>query len=198
MENQNKLIVGLVLGLIIIAIFLIVLTPNIRTTKSQEKEEVQIRYVVLEESYSPQIQNPNNVLLADSYEIQPIYRTIYRDSCGSSCSNYYRDWEDRENYYKKYRDWEDREREYSYYGKKHTREEFLGNYVNEYKVYVSNKERAGEYFTVIFNFKDQRGFEYSESITQYLKARERKLFLYKDVQSERREIVNWDYEVKKE
>lgn len=79
---------------------------------------------------------------------------------------------------------------YKKYDGQKTREDFLGTYVKEYYVCVLNKEKTGRYFTVIFKFEDQRGYEYSESITEYIKAGEKKKFNYRDIQFEREEIVD--------
>jgi hypothetical protein len=86
---------------------------------------------------------------------------------------------------------------YSYYGKKEQLKDFLGSYITKYVVSVSNKGNTGDYFMVTFNFKNQQGFEYSEAITQYLRAGESKEFLYKDVQFEKTEILNWNYNVER-
>jgi ABC-type antimicrobial peptide transport system permease subunit len=87
--------------------------------------------------------------------------------------------------------------EYSYYDKKEQIKDFLGSYITKYIVSVSNKGNTGNYFTVTFNFKNQKGVEYSETITQYLKAGERKEFVYKDIQFERTEILSWNYDIKR-
>jgi hypothetical protein len=76
-----------------------------------------------------------------------------------------------------------------------TRKDFVGSYVKDYSVTITNKERTGRYFTVQFNFRDKNGYEFSQSITQYVKDGERKKFDYRDIQFERHEITNWDYEI---
>lgn len=86
---------------------------------------------------------------------------------------------------------------YSFYSKKEQIKDFLGSYIAKYIVYVSNKGNTGEYFIVTFNFKNQKGFEYFESITQYLRAGERKEFVYKDIQFEKTEILSWSYNIEK-
>ena len=71
----------------------------------------------------------------------------------------------------------------------------MEGYVQEYSVYALNKEKTGKYFTVIFNFEDKWGYKDSESVTQYVKAGERKRFYYRDVQEDGNEIINWDYKI---
>ena len=87
------------------------------------------------------------------------------------------------------------EKEYSYYKTQRTREEFLGNYVQELYVYVLNKDSKGKYFTVIFEIEDEWGREYKEIITQYVKSGETKKFEYQHVQTEGDKIVDWDYRI---
>ena len=86
-------------------------------------------------------------------------------------------------------------RSYLDYRSQNTREEVFGNYVEDYYVYVLNKEKTGRYFTVVFEFEDENGYEYTESITQYVRAGETKKFVYRDVQNEGSEIVDWDYRI---
>jgi hypothetical protein len=76
-----------------------------------------------------------------------------------------------------------------------TREDFVGSYVKDYIVTVSNKERTGRYYTVQFNFVDKNGYRFTQSMTQYLRDGERKKFDYKDIQFERHEITDWDYNI---
>jgi hypothetical protein len=177
MENLTKKTLALTLILLFIAIILIATTSGLRKQKEQEKEaqtpNTQTTYVILETpDYSNQVH--------DKYYYSGIYEnqeeSYYREPCQEEPKI---------------------TRDYSYSSRKEQKEDFLGSYIAEYKVYVLNKENTGNYFTVTFNFKTQGGFEYSEAITQYLRARERKLFLYKDVQFERTEILSWSYDVEK-
>jgi Na+-translocating ferredoxin:NAD+ oxidoreductase RnfG subunit len=111
----------------------------------------------------------------------------------------YRDYENlyERNYYEFYWEKPERTNVYSYYSKKEQEKDFLGSYITKYIVSVLNKGNTGDYFAVVFNFKTQDGFEYSETITHYLRAGERKEFLYKDVQFERTEILRWGYEIER-
>jgi hypothetical protein len=74
-----------------------------------------------------------------------------------------------------------------------TRRGFLGDYVKEYSVDVKNTERTGKYFTVVFKFEDKDGQRFTQSVTQYLRTGESKKFVYKDLQYEKNEILDWDY-----
>lgn len=182
MENRKRWLVELIFALIFVAILLIVSIYFIDNSRIQE-EKTPI--------------NTYNFNIYNTYISQKIIITepgvkktyINRENNYFSCHTPENICDEKISQ----KNWD-----YSSYGGKSQEEDFLGSYITEYRVYVSNKERTGEYFTVTFNFEDQWGFEYSESITQYLKAGEKKLFLYRDVQSERREIVSWNYEVRKE
>ena len=84
---------------------------------------------------------------------------------------------------------------YKQHATQKTREDFVGTYVKDYSVSVTNKERTGRYYTVQFNFIDKNGYEFTQSMTQYLKDGERKKFDYKDIQFERHEITDWGYKI---
>lgn len=84
---------------------------------------------------------------------------------------------------------------YSQYGTQESRKSFFGDYVKTYSVNVKNRGYTGRYFTVVFNFEDKNGYEFSESVTKYLRDGESKKFVYKDIQYERHEIVDWDYKI---
>lgn len=85
--------------------------------------------------------------------------------------------------------------DYKYYSGQERQDRTFGSSVQEYYVYVLNKERTGRYFTVVFELEDKTGEEYSQSITKYIRAGEKVRFSYRDVQFERNEIIDWDYEV---
>lgn len=72
----------------------------------------------------------------------------------------------------------------------------FGNDIERYEVYVENREYVGGYFTVIFYLEDYYGRTSSHSITNYIPAREEKLFLFKDISPDRYKYRAWWYEVK--
>jgi hypothetical protein len=84
---------------------------------------------------------------------------------------------------------------YTQYSTEESRKGFLGDYVKEYSVYVKNRGRTGRYFTVVFDFQDKKGYEFSQAVTQYLRTGKSKKFVYKDIQYERNEILDWDYRI---
>jgi hypothetical protein len=84
---------------------------------------------------------------------------------------------------------------YTQFGTEKTKKDFIGTYVKQYSVSVTNRGETGRYFTVTFNLEDKYGYDQGQSITQYLKAGENKKFVYKDIQFERNEILNWNYKI---
>ncbi len=72
---------------------------------------------------------------------------------------------------------------------------FLGTAVKEYTVEIKNLGETGKYFIVTFNLKDKYGFEKVESVTKYIKTKETRKFVYRDVQFEKNEILRWRYTI---
>jgi len=71
----------------------------------------------------------------------------------------------------------------------------VGNRVDSYEVYVTNHDYVGGYFKTIFYFEDYYGNIDSESMTNYISAREGKRFVLKDVSPSRYDHRKWWYEV---
>jgi hypothetical protein len=114
----------------------------------------------------------------------------HEDSCDNTL--YYIGW----NYNQCYTENEiDNSIHYTQYGIEKTRDNLFGDYVKDYSVYVTNRGETGRYFTVKYNFKNKRGQEFSQSVTQYLKAGEKRTFVYKDIQFEKNEILDWNYDI---
>jgi hypothetical protein len=173
MEDSTKKILLITLALLFIAIVLISLVSGLVKQKEKETQiEASNTLVVLDnQDYSNYIQGK------DYY---------YYD---------YNHWHEI-SYYDLYQQKTEKRTDFSYYGRKEQQKDFLGSYITKYIVSVFNKGNTGDYFTVTFNFKNQDGIEYSEAVTQYLKAGEKKEFVYKDIQFEKTEILGWSYEVK--
>lgn len=85
--------------------------------------------------------------------------------------------------------------DYSSYGKHFKKKDFVGSYVDEFRIYVTNEDFQNGYFKVIFYFEDYYGEEDSESVTHYIKAGEESEFRFKDIQFERYKYSDWRYEV---
>ena len=71
----------------------------------------------------------------------------------------------------------------------------MGTSVKEYTVEIKNLGETGNYFIVTFNLKDKYGFEKVESVTHYIKTKETRKFVYRDVQFEKNEILRWRYTI---
>jgi len=67
--------------------------------------------------------------------------------------------------------------------------------LNNYEVYVKNREYNGGYFTVRFYLKDHYGKTRTETKTYYIKPREEKRFIYHHLNSEGKKYKYWKYEV---
>ena len=136
---------------------------------------------------------PMKVVKAKPVQTVPI-QTYYLNKHEDSCDNtlYYIGW----NYNQCYTENEiDNSIHYTQYGIEKTRDNLFGDYVKDYSVYVTNRGETGRYFTVKYNFKNKRGQEFSQSVTQYLKAWEKRTFVYKDIQFEKNEILDWNYDI---
>jgi len=71
----------------------------------------------------------------------------------------------------------------------------FGNEINEYKVYVRNREYKGGYFTTRFYLTDYYGKTRSESVTHYLKPNEERKFVYKNVYSDGKKYKYQNYKI---
>jgi hypothetical protein len=85
--------------------------------------------------------------------------------------------------------------QYTQYGNEKTRKSIFGDYVKEYSAYVKNRGVTGRYFTVVFKLEDNHGFTFTQSVTQYLRTGEQKRFVYRDIQYEQNEILDWSYTI---
>jgi hypothetical protein len=96
----------------------------------------------------------------------------------------------------RYEDWEKVNTPYyTHSGMEDMRKGVFGDYVKEYSASVTNRGRIGRYYTVIFELRDMYGYKFSQSVTKYLRAGERKKFVYRDIQYESDEILSWGYRV---
>jgi|SRR3990172_1126519 len=75
-------------------------------------------------------------------------------------------------------------------------EGLFGNDINNYEVYVQNREYAGGYFRVVFNFEDHYGNVDSNTETHYVGPREESRFVFKDISPDRYDYRRWWYEIK--
>jgi hypothetical protein len=185
MEIKETRIIELFLALILIALLLAV-SLNTINKDIHSQETISNSYNV--NSYNTYTQKEPAIKTIPNTEI--IYLNEknypYKDDYKKATSKDYLDCYDYE---------KERDSNYREYSGQNRREDFLGTSVQEYYVYVLNKERTGRYFTVEFKLEDKNGYEDIESVTQYIRAGEKEKFSYKDIQFERNEIVDWSYKV---
>ena len=73
--------------------------------------------------------------------------------------------------------------------------DYFGNYKDEFKVTVVNKDYQGGYFKVQFYFCNYDNNCFSRTISKYIPAKEKKDFAYIDIQNERYKYSEWHYKV---
>lgn len=136
------------------------------------------------------------------------YQKRYTNYCPSyNPSNSYQNKNTEYHYYKSYK----KDYSWNYYNKKtntpttrlsytkrvyeDTRKSIFGDYVKEYVVEIRNTGDTGRYFSVKFELENKNGYDYIQTVTHYLKGGEKEKFVYRDIQYERHEILDWDYTI---
>jgi hypothetical protein len=142
-----------------------------------------ISFVSSIENYDQRVYKVNS----NSYTEKSTYSQNYCPYCDSQRDYVKKPSVQSQDYYKKIH--------YTHYGYEDTRKSFWGDYVKEYTTQVTNCGNTGRYFTVVFTLKDKHGYEFTQSVTQYLRMGEKKKFVYRDIQYERNEILRWDYKI---
>lgn len=87
-----------------------------------------------------------------------------------------------------------RDYEYSRYKYEYSKGIF-GNEINEYEIYLQNKEHKAGYYSVKFYLRAHSGDVRVETVTHYLKPYEEKIFKYKNVFDDEYDYA-WNYVVK--
>lgn len=204
--DKGKKTLLLTLALIFIGMLLlssVFATRNLGEGSSQTNSPVQVSYKIDQTAhqfvqppkqydYHPNYYN-DNTYLANS-QIRPV-RVYYLNKHEDKTRNYWHkggDYNDKHYYYDKA---PINIPSYTQRKTETTRDNLFGDYVKEYSVYVTNNGRTGRYYTVAFNLEDKNGYEFTQSVTQYLKTGENKKFVYRDIQYERNEILSWDYDI---
>lgn len=134
------------------------------------------------------------------YERDGMRRFYYSDEndYDNDNYNYYRS--HRYYYDNDYRDLEDEDyrddlKDYDSRFSKRNSEGLFGNNVEDFNVYVRNKERSGGHFEVTFYFEDRDGNEVRASETKYIDGGRSAKFFYRDVYSERYDMEYLGYKV---
>ena len=90
---------------------------------------------------------------------------------------------------------DDRYLRYDDFGNFRTYSGIVGNRVDNYEVYIRNREYTGGYFETTFYFEDYYGNIDSKSMTYYVPAREEKTFVFRDVSPPDYKYRTWRYDV---
>jgi len=124
-----------------------------------------------------------------------IYDDDYDKDYYSGDYDYYDDRDYRDRYDSDYHKKDDRYLSYDDFGNFKTYKGIVGNKVDNYEVYVRNRDYVGGYFKAVFHFEGYYGNVDSESMTHYIPAREEKRFVLKDISPSRYDYRRWWYEV---
>ncbi|KKL18558.1 hypothetical protein LCGC14_2474320 [marine sediment metagenome] len=167
------------------AIFIILLIIMIFSFTSVSASGSTTTTVTISDSYNTyNIETTQPRYVYDSYDYNKYPTRYYKTN-----KPYYNDERYLRYDYRPYRDYR-----YSRHNYKYTKGLF-GNEINEYKVYLENKEHKSGYFTVKFYLADYEGKTRTESVTHYLKPYEGKIFRYKNVFDDEYDYA-WNYAVK--
>lgn len=180
MEFKEKQVLELFLGLIFVALLVVVVLLAIYLPSSGQNGKYSSPSVI-QDSYNSNSYNENNYEVPQNDEIK-IVRLDYYDNDGKQRYFYERDYDEE---YLCYSSWGERSR----------RKDFFNNYIDEFKVYVVNKDNEGGYFEVKFYFCDYDDDCFSRTIEKYIPAKEEKVFSYVDAQGEKYKYHDWEYKV---
>lgn len=167
---ERERIIEIILGAIFITLLIMMIILFVIASEVGKSSEKQTLTITISGSYNT-YNNYNNYPVKEYGQLNQIYT-----SKKYPVSNYD---------YLKYEFTENHEMRYG----------FFGNEINDYKVYVKNKEHKGGYFTVKFYLTDHYGKTLVESMTHYLKPHEVKRFAYKNVYSNGKEYNFWSYKI---
>ncbi|GEM_PF-1286724 len=85
--------------------------------------------------------------------------------------------------------------DYDYHAYKKKLKGVLGNNIEQYLVYVKNQDYKAGYFRVNYYFTDYYGNTKTESITYYLKPKQSKEFIYKNIYENKYKFHDWNYKI---
>lgn len=142
--------------------------------------------ISISDNSEPNITNSYNV---NSYNTYPEQRINTLRNNYDSNPYYFIDYE--------YYDIESGKRylKYSDYSRIKKYDAFIGDDVNDYEVYIRNREYVGGYFKVVYHFEDYYGRDKSYTMTHYIPAREQKKFFFRDVTPNKYEHEVWWYTI---
>ena len=108
-------------------------------------------------------------------------------------NNYYNTQKYTPTYYKRTKDYD--YLDYDYYAYKEKTKGIFGNNIEHYTVYVRNQNYKGGYFKVKYHFTDYYGDTKTKTMTHYIKPRESKKFIYKNIYEDKYKFYDWNYEI---
>lgn len=85
--------------------------------------------------------------------------------------------------------------DYDCHAYKKTLKGILGNNIEHYIVYVRNQDYKPGYFRVNYYFTDYYGDTKTETMTYYIKPKQAKEFIYKNIYEDKYKFHDWNYEV---
>jgi len=211
MEPRNRMILEAVIGAIFIVILVLASVMVVSAYKNPEGAHKNSGATIIN-SYNTNSFNTYPPQTAPSQTTSRVYATQYAtSSCPSRTAKPYiidrEDYVDRRDYSRVYYTKDsseysdnkpcsdDRYLRYDDSGNFRAYKGVVGNRVDDYEVYVRNREYVDGYFKTIFYFEDYYGDVDSESITHYIPAGEEKSFVFKDVSPSRYEYRTWWYDV---
>jgi len=170
MEKQEQRILEALLGviliiLLVIMIFLFTLPSGFISSSTEETSSGAVSTTTITDSF-----NTNNY-----YNTQQKYSPSYAKADYTETNYNYLD--------------------YNYDAYKKTVKGVLGNDVENYIVYVKNQDYKPGYFRVNYYFTDYYGNIKTETITYYIKAKESKKFIYKNIYKDKYRFYDWNYDV---
>jgi len=192
MDKNHRLALEAFLGVILIVFIILLIVLFLNIPSGSAKSSVSNSYNV--NSYNSNSYNKETCCTPTKYvpvtkyvvkkEIQTkIIHTEYRrESKTKHC-----EWV--------YTDSEKRPLKFSHKKEIRTYRGAIGNYVDEYVVYVKNEDCVGGYFKVKYTFKDCTGKLKSYTFTEYIGPNSYKKFYYKDIYSDRYTHKFWNYQV---
>lgn len=152
MELNDKKVVEIFLGLILIVAVIILIFTFTKPTSAQSQTNSQPSSVIIN-SYNT---NSYNKI---TYETEP--SKIY--------------------YKKTYKTYDDDYTKYSSHSKKLTETGIFGNKITRYIVYVTNDGSRGKYFSVKFYLENCHSDDETELLTRYIAPDETEKFTYIDI-----------------
>jgi hypothetical protein len=195
-KNRKTLFITLALvffGILLLASVYAIKNDDDKTSQTNSPQVVQNYngYITPQTAYTPRV--------VVTKPVQTYYLNKHEDKTDSNYNTYYYSERTSDNtlHYPPYENEKTpvNDIKYTQYGTEKTRDGSFEDYVKEYSVYITNDGNTGRYFTVTFNLEDKNGYYFNQLVTQYLKTDESKEFVYKDLQYEKNEILNWNYDI---